>query len=341
MRRRTALEQYQRLECAGLLREAPEAQRREVVVSLGEASLVMTDKAGRPVAHWSLPALIRRNPDEMPALYRPGPDAAEELELDDELMVEAVEQVRTTIERRRARPGRLRTGLVTAVLAGVLGLATLWLPEAIVHYTASVVPPAKRAEIGAVVLEHIHRVTGGECRGTGPGAALRKLAARLKLPAGGRIAVLAGGGRVTAHLPGGLILVNRTLVEDFETPDVLAGYVLAEEIRRARADPMLDLLREVGLMATVRLLTTGDLPAERLEDYGEHLLTTEPEPVSTAEALSAFTAVQVPVAPYAYALDPTGEATLPLIEADPFTAGGVAPLMSDADWVSLQGICGA
>ena len=55
----TALTQYQRLESSGLWREAPDAQRREVIVTFGDASIIITDKNERPLTHWSLAALIR------------------------------------------------------------------------------------------------------------------------------------------------------------------------------------------------------------------------------------------------------------------------------------------
>lgn len=44
----TALREYDRLEATGLWRPGPEEQRREVVVSIGEATLVITDMRDRP-----------------------------------------------------------------------------------------------------------------------------------------------------------------------------------------------------------------------------------------------------------------------------------------------------
>jgi hypothetical protein len=44
--------------------------------------------------------------------------------------------------------------------------------------------------------------------------------------------------------------------------------------------------------------------------------------------------------PYAYAVDITGETTLQLIEADPMSGKETRPVLSDADWLRLQGICG-
>ena len=65
-----------------------------------------------------------------------------------------------------------------------------------------------------------------------------------------------------------------------------------------------------------------------------------PEMKSTGEVMGvgdsfaeAFAKARVRAAPYAYAIDPSGEATLALIEADPVPPGGGEPILADGDWV--------
>ena len=91
---------------------------------------------------------------------------------------------------------------------------------------------------------------------------------------------------------------------------------------------------------TLRLLTTGEIDAEVLADYARALLTRPRPALSDDTLLKGFAAWGVRSTPYAYAVDITGESTLPLIEADPFASEAPAPLLSDADWLRLQGICG-
>jgi hypothetical protein len=131
------------------------------------------------------------------------------------------------------------------------------------------------------------------------------------------------------------------VVEDHENPDVLAGYILAEVARRDGADPLQTLLESAGPRATLRLLTTGHLPQDVLETYAEGLITRPPAAVDTAELLRRFAEARVPSTPYAYALDVTGESSLPLIEADPMRGGDGVAVLEDSAWVALQGICGA
>lgn len=334
----TALDQYQRLETSGVWRGAPDEQRRNVIVSLGSATLVIYDGAGRALAHWSLPALERLNPGKEPALYAPGPGQLEELEIAEPEMVEAIERIRSTIEKRRPHRGRLRGALMLGTLAAVIGLGAYWVPDALVRHAAAVVPPVKRADLGARILTHVERLSGRPCATPQGSAALERLRERL-LPssAPGGLVVLSSGAITTGHLPGGMIVLSRRVVEDYDTPDVVAGYVLAEAQRATAQDPIMGLLTEAGPLAAARLLTTGDVPEDVLADYAEAFMTRHPAEIDDQELLAAFRGARVSTQPYAYAVDISGEQTLPLIEADP---GRAEPVLPDSDWVSLQTICG-
>ncbi|MDJ0827575.1 MAG: hypothetical protein QNJ16_18960 [Rhodobacter sp.] len=336
----TALSEYQRLETPGVWRASAGDQRRDVMVSVGDATLVIYDMANRALAHWSLPAVERLNQGTRPALYRPGEDSPEELEIADDMMVDAIETVRRAIARRRPQPGRLRFFLLGGGLAAVLALAVFWLPDALVRHTAGVVPEAKRAELGARLLGDIRRVAGAPCETALGRRALNRLYARLLADRPGRLVVLPGGIAETAHLPGGLILLNRALVEDQEDPDAAAGYVLAEALRSEAQDPVETLLRATGPVTAFRLLTTGDVQDADLAVFAEVVMTAAPAAIDPETLLQRFAAAVVSSTPYAYALDISGETTLALIEADPVPPGGGRTVLADGDWVSLQGICG-
>ncbi len=337
----TALTQYDRLEAPGLWRPAAEAQRVNVIVSIGDATLTMSDSSDRALTHWSLAALHRLNPGEQPALYAPS-DAENEtelLEISDADMIAGIEKVRRVIERNRPHSGRLRLVLTLASIALVGLLAVTWLPGALKRHTLSVLPDVTRAAVGERLLERIQRVSGAPCDANRGRAALQRLGARVLPGAPARLVVVSAGVARSGHLPGGTILINRALIEDFEEPDVAAGFIVAEAERAREADPMAALLDHAGLMATARLLTTGALDDSVLDGYAEVLLTRPPAPLSDAALLARFEAVGLRTTPYAYALDPTGETTLHLIEADPVPLARAAPLLADADWVSLRGIC--
>jgi hypothetical protein len=148
-----------------------------------------------------------------------------------------------------------------AILAG----AVFWLPGALTRQTVLLLPEAKRVEIGEALLSEIGRLAGPPCdraarpRGTG---ATVDAGARRPAP---RVLLIPAAIPDTISLPGQFIVASAALAEDHESPDVLAGYLLAEDVRRDARDPMLTLLSDAGLMATFRLLTTGDLPEGALQ----------------------------------------------------------------------------
>jgi len=336
----TALTKYQRLESPGLWREAPDAQRREVVVAFRDATLVLSDpRTELPLTHWSLPAVERLNTGETPALYAPGFDTDETLELDDADMIAALETIRGALKKGAPRPGRLRGTILATLTLGILVVGAIFVPDALVKHTAAMLPPATRAQIGQAALADISRLTGAPCRSPLGDRALGILSERLFGGAGVDFAILREGLPQAAILPGPLVLIGAPVLDSAELPEVPAGFALAETLRAEAEDPILPILRHAGLAATVRLLTTGTLPEGALAGYGEGFLTTPRPPLPEEPVLARFDAAAVSSTPYGFALDPTGEATLGLIEADPYRGGSPRELLNVDDWAALRAIC--
>ncbi len=130
------------------------------------------------LSHWSLPAVRRQNPGKRPAVFAPGEDAAESLEIADDDMIAALKTVQSAL-KSDPRPGRLRGLLTAGITLAILGLAAWVLPGVLVSHTAGVVPAAKRAEIGQRALDDITRLTGAPCDGEMGLPALAKLAERV------------------------------------------------------------------------------------------------------------------------------------------------------------------
>lgn len=336
----TALKEYKRLEAIGLWRERAGDQRREVIVSLGEVSLVMSAASGSALGHWSLPAVERLNPGTVPALFAPAPDSEEELELSDPEMIAAIERIRSAVERTRPHPGRLRLYLVGGLMALTILLGVFWLPDALIRQTVSLLPSAKRLDIGHQMLSEIATIAGRPCGGEGGRAALTRLAARTYGPdAPPRIVVFPATIPDTLTLPGNIVIASAALAEDHETPEVMAGYLLAERTRSEARDPVEALLRDAGLGVTFRLLTTGDVAAGPIHDHAAALLSLDTVRAEDAPLLERFAEAGISSQPYAFARDVSGESVLGLIEADPMRGQRAEPVLTDSDWVSLQEIC--
>ncbi len=337
----TALKKYLKLESPGLWRDAPHDQRRNVVVSFGEASLILSDpKTDLALSHWSLPAVERRNPGDSPAIFSPGADQSESLEIEDPDMIAALETVQATLATRRPRPGRLRGTLFAAFALAVLGLGLFWLPGAVIEHTAAVVPAAKRAEIGELALRDVIRLTGAPCAHPLGQKALAELSERLFGPANTPILLAVRDGALPAvHLPGDVIVLSQGLFDAQNGPQAAAGAALLEQARAQARDPLIPILHHVGLMATVRLLTTGDLPDGVLTGYAEKVLNAPPLALPPNTLLTSFVDAGVPSTPYALTLLPSAPEATFLQQNDPFATAKAPALMQDEAWVSLQAIC--
>lgn len=332
----TVLAEYQRLEAEGIWRSSPETQRRDVIVSIGKATLTITAPNGTALTHWSLPAVMRANPGEMPAVYGPGADATETLELGDSEMVAAIDKVLSAIQNRSRGRRWAGRGARLIVLIGALAVLLFWLPGAVTAYTARLVPKVAHAQIGADLLVETERLTGAPCDAPAGMRALRKLSARL-FPAGDvQLVVLPSTLKTTAHVPGGTILLSHTLVEDHETPEVVAGYALAEHLRARDGNTLGELLEASPFRASLALLSTGRLREIDLQRMAEWLLVKPSVRVGADALIAEMAAHKVAPAPYGYALDISGETTAKLVAAKD---GGTEPVLDDTDWIALQAIC--
>ena len=340
----TAVDKYQRLECTGLWRAGTDAQLREVVVGLRDATLLLSDpRTDMALTHWSLPAVERINGNDLPALFTAGRlddgTPAETLEVEDPDMIAALDTIHVALVRRQPHPGRLRGVTIIATLTLIACISILWLPGAMIRHTASVLPQATRVQIGKLALADLGRLTGFPCASELGKRASATLALHLSAAGVAEIAVVRDAVDPTISLPGGLVVVGNALMSRFEDPEVLAGFVLAEAVRAEQADPVIPILTHAGLMATFRLLTTGQLPAGAVSGYAETLLKSPATAPDDERLLDRFSKVNLAASTYARALDPTGEATLALIEADPFQGRSPALILDDNTWISLQGIC--
>ncbi len=335
----TALKQYQRIEATGLWHPSPDEQRREVVVSIGEATLTISDFNDRALTHWSLAALVQQNPGSYPAIFNPDGDPDETLELaqSETTMLEAIDRLQRAIDRSRPHPGRLRWASVAGVVLAVLAVLLLWLPGALQNHVVSVVPDIKRQEIASAVLQRIERVSGKACSSPDAQASLQMLARRTGVR---QIVIVPAGVPDSLSLPGGTVLLNRALVEDHEDPAVAAGYVLAARARAQIQDPLDDMLDRTGPTAAFRLLTTGELTPGIIDRYTEQVLAGPRPDIPQDDLLAVFAQAAMPSTPYAYARDITGESVLGLIEADPMAGRTLEQVLPDRDWVRLQNICG-
>jgi len=331
----TALQQFQRLESTGLWRPDASAQRREVGVAFGNATLVISDTAGRALAHWSLPAVEQMQRDGHTVTYSPAIDATETLEISDTTMIDAIETVRKALQKQRPKSGRLRTISRLAVVAGLGALAVFWLPGALREQTLSVVTQTKRAEIGNAILGHMQTQAGRPCNGAQGQAALAQMHQRLfGASAAGRIVVLPRAQQSAVALPGGLIAMDQSVLALVDDPSVAAGFAVQAQAQARHYDPLGAVLDVAGLRETMRLLTTGAVSQDALAGFAAHLSQTGNATAPTDTIIAAFDDAALSTVAFATAINDSA-----LAEADPMAGRAVPPVLPDSAWVSLQGIC--
>lgn len=337
----TALTKFQRLEAQGSWRAAPDAPPREVIVSLGDATLVLFDpRTDRPLSHWSLPAVVQLNPGALPALYAPGAEGADEtVEIEDPLMIDAISRVQGAVASHRAQTGRLRSLLLVLAILAVLGGLVFWLPGALVAHAARIAPPAQARDIGMAILADLETGAGRVCTRDSGQAVLDHLAPQL-LDAGAIIRVVPGPLGGARRLPGDLYVMGSDLLRTAPGPEAAAAHLVSARLAAADPDLKAAALQHAGLAASLRLMTLGHLPRGAMAGYGEAMLLQPAPRPADADLLAALAERSIPAEPYAHSIDPTGQSVLPLIEGDPFrTTPPARPLLTDEQWLALQQIC--
>ena len=342
----TAFDKYQRLEGPGLWAASTGDQRRDVVVRFGKASLMIVDsRSDMVLSHWSLSAIRRLNPGQSPGRFAPS-DASrsgdtETLDIDEPLLLDAMDTLAAALHAPRSASELRRRFALGAGAVLLVGLLVAWLPGAVVRHTAGVVPLAKRVQIGQMILADMTADPArAACVADWGNPALQSLGARLFAAPRTLVVIDAfpPGAPPTLTLPGRTLLVDNRLILNAETPEELAGFLLAEAERASSRDPLLAVLRHAGLTATIRLLTQGELSAQAVAGYAGTLFGTPARMPDSAALRARFETAGMDPAPWLSSL-PVAERPQGL-NADaldlPFPQ---TPLISDNDWIRIQSIC--
>ncbi|MCB1372169.1 MAG: hypothetical protein KDJ83_14855 [Rhodobacteraceae bacterium] len=327
---RTALDRYLRLEATGFWREAPGAQPREVIVSFGRTTLLLSDLEERPLAHWALAGTQAIEQRDGATIFATGPETGETLAIRDRDMIEAIAAVSRAAERARPRaappPPRPVLGPLLALAALVALLA--YGPGLIRGQAERMVPPELAEEIGEHMLIGLME-TGGELCSAAEGLrALGRIVERLAPAAGPRIAVLDLGEAPVAALPGDLLLISRGAIADAPSPEVIAGWIA---LAAGRA-PLDTLMRSAGLFGDLAFMVTGRLGEATLGRAAAAALR-PPAPEEIAAAMQRLQDAGIDPVPFAVAaggIDPS---------ARPLPEGGSPPLLDAPDWTALKGLC--
>ncbi|GIT92284.1 hypothetical protein JANAI62_27410 [Jannaschia pagri] len=328
----TAIEGIDRLETTGLWRQSADDQRQDVFVSIGEAELVVQDKTGATLSHWSLPALVRLNPGKTPARYAPAKDADEELEVEDEDMVTALDRVVKAVAKGQQKPGRLRRILTGLILGAGLGLGIMWLPGAMRDQAAHLLPLAKQQDIGRRMLTELTLLTGPPCETVTGREAMDRLQERILPTTPARIEVLRDLPHPALALPGDLLVLSDTPLLTQDDPDVVAGHLLAAALTAKVDRPLVAFLSGLNTLDLLRLLSAGEVTDAQVTAHVEGLLLDAPPLLPAGELRTGFAAARLAWGEYA------AVAGLPRGVASP---SDMTPSLDDTGWQTLREMCDA
>jgi Zn-dependent protease with chaperone function len=238
--------------------------RRDVVVELSPAALVIRDLQGEVLARWPYAELEHvAAPDEVLRLGR-GRDSLARLEIRDAALAAAVDEMALRVDRTGTVQRRLSmkiAALVVVAVASVACIALLALPALAARLTP-LMPYGVERKLGEAVEAQLRATLGSgraglplECGNAGgerAGAAalaalLGRLQAEADLPLPARAAVLRRPEANAIALPGGQIYLFEGLIDKAETPDELAGVIAHEFAHVAHRDGVKALLETAGL----------------------------------------------------------------------------------------------
>ncbi|MEM7242940.1 MAG: hypothetical protein AAF429_12210 [Pseudomonadota bacterium] len=328
------IKDFDRLESLGLWRAADARQRVEVVVSFGKETLVLSDINNNPLTHWSLATIQHLGTSEDGSIFSADAEGTETLEIEDPTMIAAISKVRNIISAARPHPGRLRFLLRVAAILFFVGLILFWLPVQIKSYAARVVPPAKASDISEEVLAAMERITGPACHSQAGRQSLNRLKVRV-LP-GNTISlhVLQLGQKPSTRLPNGDIVLNEAMLLDADTPDIAAGYVIAQNTVEQTHPITRKLFDDLTVFQTVKFLANGQINASEIESLAKELIFAEAQFSDDQTLQLAFFEAQVPHQAFAQHAKLSA-----LASKNNSQLGDTSPLLDDAAWIALTEIC--
>ncbi len=274
----TAIDKYTRLEALGQWRESPELPPLEVVVSFGNATLVLSDLDENPLCHWAMAATSRLTLDGANAVYTPDTEGYETLEIGDAEMVEAIAQVsRAAITIKRRTPW-LRRVFLTILLVTV-GAIFYVAPSMLQGQAVRMTGPESARKLGT---DMVATLNADICRQ--PRAdTVRELFQSRIFPDGRALLLIARNQPHASVFPGGVVVVGSDALQAMQTPDELA--VLTTTLFMQSEIKLAQLFESSSPRELFEYITSGKLSGERLAKAAQNS-TDLPELIDTAEITS-------------------------------------------------------
>lgn len=271
----TAIDKYTRLEALGQWREGPDAPLREVVVSFGNATLLLSDLDENPLCHWAMAATFRLSLDGAKAVYTPDTEGFEILEIDDAEMVVAIAQVsRAAVNTKRRTPWSrwVFFGFVVVIVAAVFYATPSMLQSQATRMTGHESARKLGTDMVATLGSDI-------CREPRAGV-VRELFQSRVFPDGRTLLLIVKNQPRASAFPGGVVVIGEDTLQAMQTPDELAR--LTSTLFAQNEITLTQLFEASSPRELFKYITSGQLSDERLAEAAQNAIH-QPEISESAE----------------------------------------------------------
>lgn len=324
----TALEQYIRLETEALWHEKAGSEPRQVIVSFGNASLVITNISDAALAHWTLAAtrIVGREGDTV--IYAPDANRSETLRISDTSFVDAIEAVSASTTAV-VEPKRWKLKTAVSLVAVALVAVLLFVPQKISGWAAGHVSPE---QLVLVTDEILDRASIKYCNEPRAVEALNELQAMMLRPQDAPIYMTDIQAEGIVRLPDGRALIDISVLKRAGSADGFAGWLVLAVNMPDTQDGLDELIRNSDTGWALRFAFSGEVSDQEYQQMAEYSLhnATLPNPDAVAAALDRLENAGIDTSSFRKSIN------LPLEpEIGPFR-----PVLGDQDWLALQTICG-
>jgi hypothetical protein len=254
-------------------------------------------------------------------------------------MIDAISKVTNIIDKRRPRHGKIRMYISISILIFLLTLSIIWIPQRLVEHTLAVTLETNKLALGKSLLKEVSKLSGKPCNSKLGDTALANLQKRLLGETNQLLVIIPDSRKKIFSLPGNIHVIDKTVLEDHDTPEVAAGYIYSAIALTENSQPFESFVKTLGSITILRYLITNKINNEILQKYAEKMLVNPNMKIEYSNLLKKFQNKLVSTVPFAYAVDVTGETTSELINGDPYLGKSPPLLIPDSMWLSLQSIC--
>ena len=276
----TALDRYTRLEAIGQWREAPNQPPTEVVVSFGDATLVLSDLNENPLCHWAMAATNRVSLNGSHAIYTPDTEGFETLEIDDAEMVEAISRVSSaeSVGRHKTRWLRWVFALFLFAMAGGITYAT---PDLLRAQAERMTSPASARKLGMDMFQTLDLKLCHEAR-----ADEAKTLFEARAFPDTDVELLIVQGDLTEYVfPGNIIVLGSAHLRSFASVEELTAVLWSAMSEKSNSDTINALFSDSSPRELFDYVTSGTLPSERIRTAAQGIMA-EPSPLSSSSTIT-------------------------------------------------------